>query len=50
MKSHDPVSEAYRIIRNALYSDEHDLQTMEIAMEEAIGYLGEALDHLLHAL
>lgn len=44
MKSYDPVSEAYRIIRDALHGDEHDLQTMEIAMEEALAYLGEALE------
>lgn len=44
MESYDPVSEAYRIIYDALFSDEHDLQAMEIAMEEALGYLGEALE------
>lgn len=41
MESYDPVSEAYRIIRDALHGDEHDLQTMKIAMEEALGYLGK---------
>lgn len=44
MKSYDPIQEAYQIIYKALNGKETDLQDAMIAMEEALGYLGEALE------
>ena len=44
MKSYDPVQEAYRILYETLNGKETDLQDAMIAMEEALDYLGEALE------
>lgn len=44
MKTYDPVQEAYRILYEALNGKETDYQAAMIAMEEALGYLGEALE------
>lgn len=43
MESYDPVQEAYSIIYEALNGEKTDLQSAMIAMEEALGFLGEAL-------
>lgn len=43
-KDYDPASEAYLVIRDTLLCDEQDLQTLQAAMEEALGYLGEILE------
>ena len=40
----NPVQEAYRILYSFLHGDDNkDIVGAHIAMEEAIGYLGEAL-------
>ena len=44
MQLYDPVQEAYRILYEALNGKETDDQAAMIAMEEALGYLGEALE------
>ena len=44
MNTYDPVQEAYRILYEALNRKETDYQAAMIAMEEALGYLGEALE------
>ena len=44
MQLYDPVQEAYRILYEALNGKETDYQAAIIAMEEALGYLGEALE------
>ena len=44
MQLYDPIQEAYQILYEALNDKETDLQDAMIAMEEALGYLGEALE------
>ena len=44
MKTYDPVQEAYRILYVALNGKDTVYQAAMIAMEEALGYLGEALE------
>ena len=48
---YNPVAEAYKILAKALHkgkdttrNDHEDVIEYEIAMEEAIGFLGEALE------
>ena len=41
--SYNPVEKAYSILTKAHFSDATDLTGAHIAMEEAIGFLGEAL-------
>jgi len=48
-KNYNPVAEAYKILTDVFYKiDNPDINNKEtifaIAIEEAIGYLGEALD------
>lgn len=40
---YNPVARAYDILTKAHFDDDTDLTGAHIAMEEAIGYLGEAL-------
>lgn len=43
-KKYNPVAEAYQILVNALYCEQpFDLDALPAVVEEAIGYLGEAL-------
>ena len=40
----NPVAEAYRILVNAADDPDATLSDLQIAIEEALGHLGEALD------
>lgn len=42
-RSYNPVEKAYKILTKAHFDDDTDLTGAHIAMEEAIGFLGEAL-------
>ena len=42
-RSYNPVEKAYEILTKAHFDNDTDLTGAHIAMEEAIGYLGEAL-------
>ena len=44
MKTYNPVQEVYRILYEALNGSVTYYQAAMIAMEEALGYLGEALE------
>ena len=44
MKTYDSVQEAYRSLYEALNGKDTDSQAAIIAMEDALGYLGEALE------
>lgn len=44
MRKYDPVEEAYRILLKVQDNPDADFDDASFAIEEAIGYLGEALD------
>ena len=41
--SYNPAEKAYEILTKAHFDEDTSLEDARIAMEEAIGYLGEAL-------
>ena len=43
-KKYNPISEAYEILLKVMNNPDADKEDALIAIEEAIGYLGEALD------
>ena len=43
-KSYNPVEKAYNVLLNSLMMRSEDVEELSASMQEAIGYLGEALD------
>lgn len=44
-KNYNPIQEAYNILVEVYNNPDADEQDLSIAIEEAIGYLGEVLDN-----
>ena len=44
VKTNDPVAIAYQIIYDVMFNEESDIDDYKIAAEQALGYLGQALD------